>query len=53
MRFTKRLLCVCLILLLASWASAHEEHQHTAGDSEKLGIVNFWESYSSNSSNRQ
>jgi tetratricopeptide (TPR) repeat protein len=41
MRFAKRLLFVCVMLSLPTWASAHEEHQHPAGDSEKLGTVNF------------
>jgi tetratricopeptide (TPR) repeat protein len=41
MRFTIRLLFVCAILLLATSALAHEEHQHTVGDPEKLGTVHF------------
>jgi tetratricopeptide (TPR) repeat protein len=41
MRFAKRLLCVCVILSLPTWASGHEGHQHTAGDPEKLGTVHF------------
>lgn len=41
MQFAKRLLCICVMLFLPTWASAHEEHQHTAGDPEKLGTVHF------------
>jgi len=41
LQFAKRLLCVCVMLSLPTWTSAHEEHQHAAGDSEKLGTVHF------------
>ena len=41
MRFARYLLFVCVMLSLTTWASAHEEHQHTAGDPEKLGTVHF------------
>jgi hypothetical protein len=41
MSLLKTLLLACVVLSLASGALAHEEHQHTSGDSEKLGTVNF------------
>jgi len=41
MRVSKRLLFACVILSLAAGASAHEEHQHPAGNPEQLGTVHF------------
>lgn len=35
------LLIAWVILSLATWVSAHEEHQHPAGNPEQLGTVDF------------
>src|SRR5262245_55604737 len=41
MSVLKTLCFACVALFLAAWASAHEEHQHPAGNPEQLGTVNF------------
>jgi tetratricopeptide (TPR) repeat protein len=41
MRFAKSLLFIFVVLCLAARAPAHEEHQHAAGNPEKVGTVHF------------
>jgi len=41
MRFAKRLPFACVILSLPTWASAHEEHQHTAVTPKNSGPFTF------------
>jgi len=38
---SKCLLFAWVILSLATWVSAHEEHQHPAGNPKQLGTVHF------------
>src|SRR6266508_300371 len=41
MKFSQSLLFATVILCLAAGTSAHDEHQHPAGNLEQLGTVHF------------